>query len=132
MIVQDYARDAEFQMRKALELKSDESAIIRDSDLNAIYPIQEEDKIPRCPKPNTYCWSSGFRTVASFTRSTSTARNPASLRLPRTHDEADPRLDSSLSLDPASFGGVRGTGFWPILGLDPIRAPSRYSALSLG
>lgn len=64
MILQDYARDAEFQMRKALELKADESAIIRDRDLAAVYPIEDSDKVARCSRPNTYCWAPGFRTVS--------------------------------------------------------------------
>jgi hypothetical protein len=64
MILQDDIRDAEFQMRKALELKSDESAIIRDPNLKAIYPLGEGDKIVRCHAPKSYCWEPGFRSVS--------------------------------------------------------------------
>ena len=64
MIIQDYIRDAELQMRKALELKADESAIVRDADLKAIYPLSDSDKAARCRSPNSYCWASGFRSVS--------------------------------------------------------------------
>lgn len=64
MILQDNIRDAEFQMRKALELKADESAVVRDPNLNAIYPLNDSDKVARCHRPDSYCWASGFRSVS--------------------------------------------------------------------
>jgi signal transduction histidine kinase len=64
MILQDDIRDAEFQMRKALDLKTDESAIVRDPDLTAIYPLGESDKAVRCRAPNSYCWEPGFQSVS--------------------------------------------------------------------
>jgi signal transduction histidine kinase len=64
MILQDYIRDAEFQMRKALELKADESAVVLDPKLNAIYPVSDNDKVIHCSTPKGYCWAPGFRTVS--------------------------------------------------------------------
>jgi signal transduction histidine kinase len=64
MILEDDTRDAEFQMRNALELKDGESAVVRDPALNAVYPIEEGDKIARCNKPNSFCWAPGFHKVS--------------------------------------------------------------------
>ncbi len=64
MILDDDIRDVEFQMHNSLELDTQEAAIIRDPDLNAIYPLKEDDKNARCRTPNTFCWGQGYKTLS--------------------------------------------------------------------
>lgn len=64
MILQENIRDAQFQMRKALDLKPGESAIVRSPDLAPIYPIQESDKTPRCSQSGQSCWGRSFNQVS--------------------------------------------------------------------
>lgn len=64
MILQDNIRDAQYQMRKALELRTGETVIVRGPDLAPIYYLDDRDKDPRCAKVNVYCWSQGFRQVS--------------------------------------------------------------------
>lgn len=64
MILAENIRDAELQMSKALALREGESALVRDPQLNAIYPFREQDKTPVCNLSNLLCWKSGFRAVS--------------------------------------------------------------------
>ncbi len=64
MILQDNIRDAQYQMRKALDLKPEESAVVRAPDLSAIYPLAANDNTPRCQMADRYCWSPGLRSVS--------------------------------------------------------------------
>lgn len=63
-ILEGNIRDAQFQMQATLDLKKDESAIVRDPDLNAIYPLDEESTKSRCTRPSAMCWSKDFRTLS--------------------------------------------------------------------
>src|SRR5271168_1987498 len=53
----DNVRDAEIKMRSSLDLKSDESAVIRSPDLKAIYPMENTDNTPKCRTPGGFCWA---------------------------------------------------------------------------
>lgn len=64
MILQENIRDAQFQMRKALDLKPGESAIVRSPDLTPIYPIEESDKTSHCAQSGKSCWGRGFSQVS--------------------------------------------------------------------
>jgi signal transduction histidine kinase len=64
MLLQDHVRDAQFQMRNALELQMGESVVVRDTALNAIYPLEDKDKSARCRSPGSSCWESSFRSVS--------------------------------------------------------------------
>jgi hypothetical protein len=55
MLLDDNIRDAEFQMRNALDLKPDESVVIRSPDLKAVYPINKSDDRSKCAKPLIPC-----------------------------------------------------------------------------
>ncbi len=64
MILENQIRDAEVQIRKALDLQAGESVVILDAQLNAIYPLQDQDKIPYCRTPLHFCWKNGFKKVS--------------------------------------------------------------------
>ena len=64
MILQESIRDVELQMRKALDLQPGESATLFDPELKAIYPLKEENSIPKCATPNEFCWGNRFRTLS--------------------------------------------------------------------
>ena len=64
MILQDHVRDAQFQMRSALDLKPGESAVVYDGELKAIYPIDSTDSTPVCKTPLTSCWGPNYRSVS--------------------------------------------------------------------
>ncbi|MBI2712761.1 MAG: sensor histidine kinase [Bdellovibrio sp.] len=64
MILQENIRDAEFQIRKALDLKPGESATIFDSSLKAIFPLKEENRNPHCKSVSQFCWGNHFRTLS--------------------------------------------------------------------
>jgi signal transduction histidine kinase len=64
MILQENIRDAQFQMRKALDLKKGESAIVRTPDLSPIYPLEENDRNPKCTQSAHTCWSKALGQVS--------------------------------------------------------------------
>ena len=55
MILEDNIRDAEFQMRRVLDLKDDESIVVRDPDFRVPYPINKTDVIAKCTTPLEPC-----------------------------------------------------------------------------
>lgn len=63
-ILEGGVRDAQFQIRKVLSLTEGESVIIRDSQLQAIYPIEESDKKSHFEAPGTASWAPRFETVS--------------------------------------------------------------------
>ena len=65
-ILEGNIRDAEFQMRRFLELTGDESAVVRGPSLEAIYPLQESDKQVAAQDPLRICWSRGFSYVSTL------------------------------------------------------------------
>ena len=63
-ILEGNVRDAQFQMQHTLDLKEGESAIVRDTDLKAIYPLGEESIRAKCVTPLSACWSRDFRSLS--------------------------------------------------------------------
>lgn len=64
MILEGNVRDAQFQMRKTLELGTGDSVVVRDLTYNAVYPLQESDANPRCQSIDRVCWTNGFRSIS--------------------------------------------------------------------
>lgn len=57
IILQGNVRDAQFQMQRALELNTEESAIVLNSNFQPLYPMNSDDQSTGCRQARTYCWS---------------------------------------------------------------------------